>query len=660
VTDIQLTLPEDRVENGIGKINEDVNLLKAATAKTADLTNQNLADLRAFVATLQAQINANSNDITTLKGGTVTTPTGAYDLAVVSLSSTPLNPVEGDSVVFSAVVKNVGTAEKPSGVSTQVTFVVDSAATNTSTTASYTQAIPVGQSITLSATGGANGANAYKAVKGAHTVQATVNDTVNGGRNTVDNNVLSGTFQVTGVTTGGTTNTNPTPLNSDGLGFANMILSSDSINDTTAVSVSETIVYDTTRTTPQTLEYGFSVRQVNDAGTVISPDNGDLDMALTAFQTTTSWTGGRATVTGSRVYPAGRYSVTPFYRLQGSSSYVKFANMTLYFSVAATPVSNPGGGTTTPPPASTGTWLSGSSGEMTSQGQFGSFRGLADQVASHWAENSTDFPGLQAGGEYGNWTKSMIIAIGGIPDGGSWSAAASGSYDSQWTAQLNGLKTQWNRLSRGTLWISFAHEMNGNWYSWGNINAGQEASVAAAVKRFAGLKQSIFPAAKLAMVMNRETVTSCDWRKCVPGYTEGQPSTNWIQALGVDYYNQYPPQSTAAQWPSISTETDGAGAPKGIEAHRAFAQSRGVPLIIQEWGGNADNGDYVDYITSMFNFFKSNAGTGAGQIAAEAYFNTLVPEQSYRFFLYNTGRATRLPNSAAKYKQLWSSLAATA
>lgn len=657
MTDIQLTLPDDRVENGIGKINEDVNLLKAAAAKTADLTNQSFADLQALVATLQAQIAANANDITTLKGGTVTAPVGAYDLALQSISCTPPNPVEGDSVVFTAVVKNVGTADKPAGVSTQVSFVVDGTATNTSTSAAYTLAIAQGASVTLSATGGANGANAYKAVKGTHTVQATVNDTVNGGRSTVDNNIMSGSFTVTGVTTGGTTSTGTTSFNSDGLGFTDLTLVNASINDQTAVSVSETIAYDTTRTTPQTLEYGFSVRQVNDAGTVISPDNGDLDMSLTAFQTTTSWVGGRSTITGSRVYPAGRYSITPFYHLQGSATYVKFAALTKYFTVAATVVA--GGGTTTPP-VSTGKWLTGSSGEMTASGKFGSWRGLADTVASHWAENSTDFPGLQGGGEFGNWTKSMIIAIGGIPDGGNWTNAKNGSYDAQWTAQLNGLKTQWNRLSRGTLYISFCHEMNGDWYSWGGIQAGQEANVAAAIKRFAGLKQSIFPAAQLALVMNRETTTSMDWRKCIPGYTEGVSSTSWIQAMGVDYYNQYPPQSTAAQWPSISTETDGAGAPKGIEAHRAFAQSRGLPLIVQEWGGNADNGDYIEYVNSMFNFFKSNAGTGAGQIAAEAYFNVLVPEQAYRFFLYNDGRATRLPNSAAKYKQLWSSLAATA
>jgi hypothetical protein len=50
----------------------------------------------------------------------------------------------------------------------------------------------------------------------------------------------------------------------------------------------------------------------------------------------------------------------------------------------------------------------------------------------------------------------------------------------------------------------------------------------------------------------------------------------------------------------------------------------------------------------MYDFFKANAGTGAGQLLYEVQFNVDIDAKRW---LLNGG--TRMPNSAAKYRELF-------
>ncbi|MEW2080074.1 hypothetical protein AB0941_42440 [Streptomyces sp. NPDC013433] len=413
-----------------------------------------------------------------------------------------------------------------------------------------------------------------------------------------------------------------------------------------------TVFADPQRQASINLDYGFSVRQVNDAGTVISPDTGDLDVATSFGEAASTWTNSRRTITGSRVYPAGRYSVTPFYKLSGTSNYIKLNGLTKYFQVAvdtSTPTPTPGSNTS-------GTWLSGSSGEMTASGKFGNWRGRKDDIAATWqgAWGGATADVLKAGNEYGNWQGNLLIAIPPFSDGSSYSAAATGAQDQQWTDALNALKSQWTRIPRGKLFIVWSWEWNGDWFNWSVRNTADQNNFRTALKRFANLKKSIFPDAKLGTILNKDSKYGLDWRKAIPGYGDGSgTASQWLDFGGVDWYNNYDVITNSSQVTSQFNALGPAGEPYGLETHRKFWESQGVPIILQEWGNNAAFGDNPPYIQAMFDFFKKNGGTGAGNVIAEIYFNTLVAEQEYKFFLYNDGRATRNPNCASLYKQLW-------
>ena len=230
------------------------------------------------------------------------------------------------------------------------------------------------------------------------------------------------------------------------------------------------------------------------------------------------------------------------------------------------------------------------------------------------------------------------ILLFGIP--AHKDAAATGAYDGRWQQSLTNLRDKWGSRP-GIVYIRFAHEMNGNWYPW-SVNAGNKDAFVASWKRFRALQQSIFPAAKLVFSVNRESVgNGLDWRQSFPG-----PGS--VDVLGVDYYNQYPYVGSVADWNRTATETDGYGAPKGLQRHLDFAASVGLPLALSEWNGNADNGDSTVWFQKMHDFLAAHGGSGAGQVLYECLFNT--DTDNGRWALYPTGR---MPNSAALYRSLW-------
>jgi hypothetical protein len=101
--------------------------------------------------------------------------TGTVDLIVTDISWSPANPQQGNEVVFSAVVKNQGTAASPSGVKHGLGFFVDGV--QVSWNDAHYSSIPAGQSVTLTANGGPNGKSSWTATGGNHTIKAVIDDT---------------------------------------------------------------------------------------------------------------------------------------------------------------------------------------------------------------------------------------------------------------------------------------------------------------------------------------------------------------------------------------------------------------------------------------------------------------------------------------------------
>jgi hypothetical protein len=304
------------------------------------------------------------------------------------------------------------------------------------------------------------------------------------------------------------------------------------------------------------------------------------------------------------------------------------------------PAPAPGAAAIRPSTQATGTWLSGAAGTGVATGEFGTWRGTPVEIAGTWAIDNVgqvEAWALQRGAEYGSWNQSVDIAIGAIGPGESWSQAAKGSYDGRWRQALINLRNLWAGRP-GTLYIRFAHEMNGNWYPWA-VNAGNHQAFIQGWNRFRALQQEIFPASELVFCLNSESIGSgIDWRKTFPGAAN-------VDVIGIDHYNGWPNVTSPAVWNSSVTAKDGHGAPKGLQAHLDFARSVGLPLSVPEWSGKASAGDSPVFIQQMNNFFRANAGGGAGQLLYEIQFNIDMHGNDYRLF-----GGTRMPSSATAYR----------
>ncbi|WP_337062345.1 malectin domain-containing carbohydrate-binding protein [Kineococcus sp. G2] len=294
-------------------------------------------------------------------------------------------------------------------------------------------------------------------------------------------------------------------------------------------------------------------------------------------------------------------------------------------------------------PVSSGDWKSGASGVGAASGGFGAWRGSELEVSATWSDNNTaaaNFWQLDKGAEFGAWNKDLDIAVGAFDRGESWAGAARGAYDARWRASLTTLKNKWGSRP-GTVYIRFAHEMNGNWYPW-SVNSGNHQDFITAWKRYRAVQKEVFPASKLVFNVNRESVgNGVDWRKTFPG-------AQYVDVMGVDYYNQYPYAGDAATFASAIQQVDRYGAPKGLAKHLEFAGSVGLPLSVSEWSGNADNGDSPAFVQGMHDFFEAHGGTGAGKFLYEVQFN--VDRDGKRWLL---SEGTRMPRSAAKYRELF-------
>src|ERR1700730_8846062 len=137
-----------------------------------------------------AESNENNNTLSS----TLTVGSGGLpDLIVTNFTWSPTIPAVGQPVLFSATIKNQGTAATPDGVIAGIGYQVDG--TTVTWSGGYTSSIPAGSSVTLTANGGPSG-NMWTATAGTHTVQAFVDDVNRIAESNENNNTLSSTLTV--------------------------------------------------------------------------------------------------------------------------------------------------------------------------------------------------------------------------------------------------------------------------------------------------------------------------------------------------------------------------------------------------------------------------------------------------------------------------------
>nr|MDT0666369.1 glycosyl hydrolase [Micromonospora sp. DSM 115978] len=107
-----------------------------------------------------------------------------------------------------------------------------------------------------------------------------------------------------------------------------------------------------------------------------------------------------------------------------------------------------------------------------------------------------------------------------------------------------------------------------------------------------------------------------------PDAFEYYPGDEYVDIIGVDTYDQWPPRRDEATWNRLCNE------PPGLWTGIAFAREHGKQFSVPEWGLVATHdtgagrigqagGDNPFYIQKMFETFRDNADI----LAYEAYFN---------------------------------------
>ncbi|HMR82141.1 MAG TPA: carbohydrate-binding protein [Niabella sp.] len=316
-----------------------------------------------------------------------------------------------------------------------------------------------------------------------------------------------------------------------------------------------------------------------------------------------------------------------------------------YFSLT------PGG---TPPGSD---WLSGTATKEVGNGAdpaqyFSNWRGTPVEIGQTWP-NTPDAWGInpQISNSWAGFQGPMSISYDPGPDWvnpatgqtltgwRNWATVANGGNDAWWTAAAKKVKAL--RAGRGTTYISPFYEFNGDWMAWSvPRNAQGYADFKAGWKRVSDIWRREFPQAKLVLpaAMSRD----------VPAAMMPDPST--YDLGGGTIYNAWP-------W-----EANGATAIQRLEAFRQQVAAVGKPFGITEWANSANpntdggGGDAPGFITAMHNWMKQHAGTGAGQLVFETFFNIPGYVLDHELIHWNGSAvqvSTTQPQTAARYRDLF-------
>lgn len=318
---------------------------------------------------------------------------------------------------------------------------------------------------------------------------------------------------------------------------------------------------------------------------------------------------------------------------------------------------------TTTSPGGAG-WLSGVSNVgyiKTIANSFSSWRGEECTSNRFWlsGENQS-LAGWWVAEETAGWNGVLDYAIGAPPaDGVSWQSAASGGYDSQWRSQMQGIHANWGSLQ--AIYLAPAHELNGDWYSWSVTNSTTANYFRQAWQRF-------------YTIVQEELVAKGRNAKVTLNYAAGRgmveeiwPGNSYVDIVGFDIYDHYLPTAnsnnciTESDWNNVKYATTGDGSPRGPYAIQQFAQSKGKPFAMPEWGlsdstspGSDPIIDNAFWIQKMHDFFAEFApankyNAGAGKLAFENIFSS---EGGDAYSLSIWPASSQNPNASAKYQSL--------
>ncbi len=284
-------------------------------------------------------------------------------------------------------------------------------------------------------------------------------------------------------------------------------------------------------------------------------------------------------------------------------------------------------------------WLSGASGPDASNGTFGTWRGSPIEIGGTWLNDPALYT-LTGSGELANFSGPVDVGIA-PPSWSGWQAEANGIHDDFYRQMFTNLRAA--RAGKGTVYVRPWYEFNGNWMPY-SVAPGQEQLFKQAWIRMAGIARAAFPDVKL--VLCASAANGANVMAAFPG-------KQYVDVGGIDFYNNWPFVTTQAGFDDKII--NGAGA-YSLEKLRSFYGSQGVPVAINEWSNQGaqrstaqgGGGESPQFMNSMYNYIRSHAGSGPGQITYEVLFNLWPAE----FQLYPANQTVQ-PLTAAEYAKLF-------
>jgi hypothetical protein len=230
--------------------------------------------------------------------------------------------------------------------------------------------------------------------------------------------------------------------------------------------------------------------------------------------------------------------------------------------------------------------------------------------------------------------ETKVFGVAPIPEGdasASLAGCAAGSYNDKWRQYGENIKAA--GLDDETI-VRLGWEFNGDWYKWQARDPGQFAEC---WRQIVGTVEQVAPALRWDWNPNRGRGQS------VPDARLAYPGDAYVDFVGLDSYDMWPPATDEASWQvHYSGEF-------GLKFWSDFAAEHGKKFSVAEWGvypGPASSGhgggDNPFYIAKMMEFFRSLGGN----LAYEAYFN-----ESASYFAGAIFSPAQAPAAAAQYQR---------
>jgi len=229
---------------------------------------------------------------------------------------------------------------------------------------------------------------------------------------------------------------------------------------------------------------------------------------------------------------------------------------------------------------------------------FGAWRGHPVDVATVWGNNATWNDLIDPAWLYQRWQgapEALAIGMPMLPEGVSGvslQACASGTYNSYWRQFGSNISA----YGLGDSMIRLGWEFNGSWYIW---SATDPATWVKCWQQIVTSARATAPNLRWDWNVNRGV------SRGLTDPTKAYPGNAYVNTIGVDSYDQWPPVNATNGWNKQLNGT------QGLSYWLNFAIAHGKKLAIPEWGnmttGGDPGGDDPAYVNDMLGFFKAHS-----------------------------------------------------